>query len=105
MKIAVATLGKDENSDISERAGRSPYYLIFNEKGELQETIKNPFAMGGGGSGFGVAKMLADKGVDMVIAGSFGGNMTGAIEERGLKHKETTGKAKKAALEAYEKGR
>lgn len=104
MKIAVAATGKDEKSDVSEMAARAPYYIIFNEKGELQESIKNPFAIGGGGAGFGVAKMLADKGVDMVIAGAFGGNMTGAMEERGLEYNQATGNAKKAALEASGKG-
>ena len=100
MKIAIATANKDENSEISERAGRAPYYLIFNEKGELKETISNPFAIGGGGAGFAVAKMLADKGVDIFAAGAVGGNMAGALEERGIKYCEKTGTAKQAAREA-----
>ncbi len=99
MKIAVASLGKDENSDVSERAGRAPYYLIFNENGELLESVKNPFAMGGGGAGFGVAKMLADKGVGIVIAGKFGPNMTSAMEARGLKYTEVGGKVRDALNE------
>ena len=96
MQIAIASLGKDENSEVSERAGRAPYYLIFNGKGELLEKIKNPFAVGGGGAGFAVAKMLADKEVDIVVAGSFGPNMTGAMEGRGLKCKEMKGRVNEA---------
>jgi len=90
MKIAIATLNENLNSEISPQAGRAPYYLIL-EDGELKETIKNPFAVGGGGAGFGVAKMLADKNVELVIAGQFGGNMKGALEERGVRYEEKSG--------------
>jgi predicted Fe-Mo cluster-binding NifX family protein len=96
MKIAIASLEKNETSQISDRAGRAPYYLIFDENGELLEVIDNPFSFGGGGAGFSVAKMLADKGIDIIVAGKFGDKMIGAIEERGLKYFEITGTAKEA---------
>jgi len=93
MKIAIASDGKDENSEISSRGARAPFYLIF-EKGKLVETIKNPFAIGGGGAGWSVAHMLADKKVDLVIAGRVGPNMEMALKEKGLKSKEASGKVK-----------
>lgn len=95
MKTAVASMGKEESSEISQQAGRAPYYLIF-EDGKLSETIENPFAVGGGGAGFGVAKMLADRGVKKVVAGAFGPNMSGALEQRGLEHRQMTGKVSDA---------
>jgi len=94
MKIAIASEGKDENSEISLRGGRAPYYLVFEDK-KLIEAVKNPFATGGGGAGFSVAYMLADKKVDLVIAGKMGGNMESALKEKGLKFKEASGKVKK----------
>jgi len=93
MKIAIASDGKDENSEISSRGARAPFYLIF-EKGKLVETIKNPFAIGGGGAGWSVAHMLADKKVNLVIAGRVGPNMEMALKEKGLKSKEASGKVK-----------
>ncbi|MBW2965980.1 NifB/NifX family molybdenum-iron cluster-binding protein [Candidatus Woesearchaeota archaeon] len=91
MKIAVASEGKNKNAEVSQRGGRAPYYLIFEDK-KLIETIKNPFATGAGGAGFSVAYMLADKKVDLVIAGKFGGNMESALKEKGIKFKEESGK-------------
>jgi len=87
MKIAIASEGKKIESEISGKGGRAPYYLIFEGK-KLVEVIKNPFATGGGGAGFSVAHMLANKKVSLVIAGKIGGNMESALKEKGIKFKE-----------------
>mgnify|MGYP000675098905 CR=1 FL=1 len=91
MKIAIASEGDNENSEISLKGGRAPYYLIFEDK-KLVEVIKNPFATGSGGAGFSVAYMLADKKVNLVIAGKFGGNMESALKEKGIEFREESGK-------------
>lgn len=92
MKTAIASKTKDKNSEISENAGRSPYYIIFDESGKVIEVVKNPFSVGGGGAGYGVAKMLADKGVNTIIAGEFGPNMIEAMEQRKIKYEKKEGK-------------
>jgi len=91
MKIAVASEGKQEDSEISQRGGRAPFYLIFEDK-KLLEIIKNPFASGAGGAGFSVAYMLAEKKVNLVVAGKIGGNMKSALEEKHIEFKEDEGK-------------
>jgi len=96
LKIAVAAIGKDETSEVSPRSGRSKFYLIFNDKGDLLEVISNPFSRGGGGAGFGVAKMLADKGVDIVVGRQVGEHMDEILKMRGLRYCEMTGKVKDA---------
>ena len=93
MKIAVAATNKNEKAEISTLGARAPFYLIFNEKGELLEALSNPFAVGGGGAGFSVAKMLADKEVETMVAGEFGHNMLTALDERGIVHHEVSGNA------------
>jgi predicted Fe-Mo cluster-binding NifX family protein len=98
MKIAVAAIHKEETSEVSPRSGRSKFYLIFNENGELLEVLSNPFSRGGGGAGFGVAKMLADKGVTIVIGAAFGGHMEEILKARGLRYYEMSGTVKEGLM-------
>jgi predicted Fe-Mo cluster-binding NifX family protein len=93
---------RDEKAEISPRPGRAPFYLLFDETAKLLEVIPNPFSRGGSGAGFGVAKMLADKGVGVVAGGQFGENMEGALRERGMKHYEMSGSVKEGALRIIE---
>ncbi len=101
MKVAVASNGKDENAKVSEKSGRAPYYLIF-ENGKLAKVVKNPFRIGGGGAGFGVAEMLSDEKVEMVVSGQFGPNITGAFESKRIQFKEMLSMTVKEALEKIE---
>lgn len=78
MKIAIASQGKTLDSQTSSNAGKAPFYLIFN-KGGLEEVLENPFTSGGG-AGPGVAQMLADKKVEMVLLEQVGVNMENALK-------------------------
>ncbi len=90
-KIAIASEGKTQKSEISEKGGRAPYYLIFENK-KLTKAIKNPFAKGSGGAGWSVAYMLADEKINLVIAGKIGPNMETALNQKNIKSKEASGK-------------
>ena len=83
MKIAIASLKDDVNSEVSPQAGRAPYYLIFDNK-ELIEAWKNPFTIGGGGAGPAVARYMSEKGVEKIVAGNLGGNMESALTSHGI---------------------
>ena len=100
MKIAVAAQSKKESSNINIQAGRSPFFLIFDAEGTLLESIKNPFSIGGGGAGFGVAKMLADRAVTTVVGGKFGSNMISALQERSILAIEMEGTVEEAVAKA-----
>jgi predicted Fe-Mo cluster-binding NifX family protein len=97
LRIAIASEGDSEESEVSVRGGRAPYYLIY-ENGKLVEKVKNPFAVGGGGAGWSSAYMLAEKKVDKVVAGRFGPNMEFALKEKGIKFEEVTGKKVKEII-------
>lgn len=96
MKIAIAVANKTQDPQISERAGRASYYLIFDEKGDILEEIPNPFYKERGGAGTNVADMLADKGITIVVAGDFGEKMIDVLDDRGVKHYQEEGSVKEA---------
>ena len=91
MKIAIASTPKDLSGEISEQGGRAPYYLLLDEQKNILEIIKNPFAIGGGGAGPSVAKMLADKGVTKVITGNIGEKMQQVLEDRKIEYETANG--------------
>jgi predicted Fe-Mo cluster-binding NifX family protein len=93
MKIVIASEGKNEDSKISSRGARAPFYLVF-DNGKLKEVIKNPFAIGSGGAGWSVAHMLADKKIELVIAEKIGSNMEIALKEKKINFKEFSGNVK-----------
>ncbi len=98
MKIAIAATGEKEDSEVSPVSGRAPYILIYEDK-KFVEAIKNPFATGGGGAGFSVAHMLAEKGVKLYIAGKFGPNIAEALKEKGIEMKIIYNKKIKEVVE------
>jgi len=78
-KIAVASNSKDATSSISNKAGKCPYYLIFNSTGELIEVISNPYKDTQRGAGQQTANFLAKKGVTLIVAETFGDKMIEAM--------------------------
>ena len=86
VKIAVASNNKNTTSNVAAMAGRSPYYLIFDSTGKLAEVMENPYKDARGGAGPSTANFLAEKGVTIVIAETFGGKMINAMKSKGMTH-------------------
>ena len=82
-KIAIAANDKTLVASISKQAGPAPFFLIFDGKGKLIETIANPFKEGGGG--IAVADFLAGKGVTIVVAQGFGDKIVQVMKDKGMK--------------------
>ena len=91
MKICIASINDSIESEISSRAARAPFLLVFENK-KLIESIKNPFSAGGGGAGYSVAKLLSEKGIQKFIAGNSGTNLSNSLKEKGIEFQEKTGK-------------
>jgi len=93
MKIAVAASSKTAKASVSNMAAKCPYYLIFNNKGELIEVIDNPYRDASGGAGPSAANFLAQRDIDIIVAGSFGSKMINTLENKGVTHFEFKGLA------------
>jgi predicted Fe-Mo cluster-binding NifX family protein len=99
-RIAVSSEGKSPSSPVSSVAARCPYFLVFDERGALIETLENPHLNAAGGAGSQVVDFLSRKGVTVVIAGAFGPNMVGALKAKGMNYLEFKGSAADAVKKA-----
>jgi predicted Fe-Mo cluster-binding NifX family protein len=97
-KVAVAAEGKTAVSEVSGVAARSPYFLLFDLKGEFLEAVDNPYKTARRGAGSSVVLFLDQKEVSIVVAGQFGDKMIQAMQSKGIEYLEFQGSAE-AALE------
>ena len=96
--IAVAAIDKTEKAQVSQKAARTPYYLIFDEHGKLMEVMANPFHDVSRGAGPKVASFLAEQNVSAVIAGDFGHKIAAALDEQGRQaHREEEARSQSEA--------
>lgn len=92
--IAIATAGDNINSQVSAQAGRAPFYLIFDEKGNLLKSLKNPALNYGGGASSVVVDLLIKEKCSAVIAGQFGDKMLNQLRINKIEYIEQKGVAK-----------
>ena len=100
--IAVAAVEETANSQISEIAGKAPYYLIFDEKGILLQSIKNPAQNSRRNSSSLVDAFLVQESCKTVIAGKFGTKMQKQLKANNIQFYEHEGIAKEV-LQSFTK--
>lgn len=83
-KIAVAANDKVPSAAVSKQAGLAPFFLFFDGKGKMTEAIENPYK-DKEGAGKSVAELLGNKGVTVVVAGEFGGQIVEVMKSKGIK--------------------
>ena len=101
-KIAVAADEKVPDAAVGSQAGRSAFFLIFDEKGTFLEAIVNPYTEAKS-RGIAVADFLAAKGVTAVVAGSFGDRITEGLKNKGIRALTFKGKATDAVKKVLSK--
>ena len=79
-KIAVATHEKSIEAPVSDKAGLAPYFLIFDEKGNLIETIDNPFKTRKFEAGHLIADFLPGKGITAIIGTDYCGEIVDVLK-------------------------
>ena len=101
-RIAVAADEKMPEAAVSGQAGRSSFFLLFDEKGRFLEAIGNPYTEAKS-RGIAVADFLAAKGVTAVVAGSFGDRITEGMKNKGIRALTFKGKAADAVKKILSK--
>jgi predicted Fe-Mo cluster-binding NifX family protein len=101
MRIAVAATANDICADVAYHGGRAPFYLIFDEHGNLLEGFSNPFSEMERHAGYEVSQMMAEEGVDVVIAGLLGPTMISELSARGIRCVTKSGSAQNAVMQLY----
>jgi predicted Fe-Mo cluster-binding NifX family protein len=72
VKTAIASSGKEMNSNIDNRFGRSPFFAIYDHQTKETSFIDNPFKNEQGGVGPKIVSKLAENKVTKVVAHEFG---------------------------------
>ena len=99
MKIALSSLGKDLNSNLSEVFGRCPYFLIveiIDKKVKGFEVIENTNMNQMGGAGITTAQMIAEKNISAVITGAVGPRALDVLKQFNTQVFNGTGLVKEA---------
>ena len=100
-KILVATKKKNPEAAVSELAAQAPYFLIFDDKGNLIETVDNPFK-GKNEAGKLLLGFLVEKGVTAIIGRDYCGDIIGMLKNKGITAYNFEGTAAEAAKEVAE---
>ncbi len=86
MKIAVTSQGKDLNSDIDPRFGRSAYFIIIDPDTMEYESVDNIQNLDlPQGAGIQAGKTIIDKNADALITGNCGPKAFTVLDKAGVK--------------------
>ncbi len=94
-RIAVAADAPEVDATVSEVAARAPFILIFGEDGAFVSSHSNPVTTDRR-AGPALADWLADRQIEMLIAGRFGPKLSQALEARQIRRVVQRGPASEA---------
>jgi len=103
MKIAIPLTEKSETGQMSDRFGRSTYYLIYDSETSEIEIIDNPAVQARGGAGIQAVQFLVSLGVNAVIAPEVGPNAFKVLRGSNTKIYKGIKTSAKELIEKWEK--
>ena len=103
MKIGIAAMGPDMDSQVSERFGRAPYFIIYDVETGSFEAVPNDVS--GGGAGVRAGMTLSSRGIEYLITGGgVGPNAHEALSSAGIKVIGFTKGTVKEVVERFKNG-
>lgn len=84
MKIAISAKGRQINDVIDMRFGRTEYFILADENGQLIDVLDNAAQSATGGAGIAAAQAVLDTGADVLITGQLGPNAMKVIKSAAI---------------------
>ncbi|NLB34591.1 MAG: dinitrogenase iron-molybdenum cofactor biosynthesis protein [Elusimicrobia bacterium] len=103
MKVAVTAAGGSLSAQVAPNFGRCEYFMIVDTDTMKFEPVKNPAASMMGGAGPVAAKLIKDKGAQVLLTGVVGPNAQGALQQYGIEVLTGVTGTVKEAVENYAK--
>ena len=85
MKICVTSQGDHLDAAIDPRFGRCQYFMIVDTETMSFEALRNGNVTGMGGVGIQSGRLMAEKGVEVVLTGNVGPNASQTLEAAGIR--------------------
>jgi predicted Fe-Mo cluster-binding NifX family protein len=106
MKVAISATGKDLDSVIDPRFGRTSYFVIVDtESGNIVNVINNLAAQGAAqGAGINAATLVAGSGAQAVLTGQVGPRAFEVLQASGIRVISNMSGKVGEAVEQYRKG-
>ncbi|MCF6148717.1 MAG: dinitrogenase iron-molybdenum cofactor biosynthesis protein [Candidatus Kuenenia sp.] len=106
MKLCITSAGKDIESKIDERFGRSPYFLFVDTDTMDFKAVPNTAETAGRGAGIRAVQLIVDNEADAVLTGVVGPNAFEALKAAKVNVYEGASELDtvKNAVEGFKKG-
>lgn len=104
-KIAITSSGPSMDAPMDERFGRCPCFVIVDPDGTAFDPVENPCATQGHGAGIQAAKLVAERGVAIVLTGRCGPNASDTLDAAGIKVVTGCSGTVRQVLDSYKAGK
>jgi len=104
MKIAISSTGPSLDDAVESRFGRCARFIVIDPDTMAFDALTNPNINQGGGAGIQSARLMAEKGVSVVLTGNCGPNAFQTFGAAGIRVISGIGGSVRQAVEQYKSG-
>lgn len=103
--VCITAQGPDMDSEVDQRFGRSPYFILVNLDTMEFAALENSHADDGGGAGTQAGQMMISNGVSALLTGSVGPNASETLKAAGIQTYTGVSGTVRTAIADYRAGR
>lgn len=105
LKVTVTSTGKDLDSLLDERFGRTSYFIIMDTDSDKIEVIENQNSNSAHGTGVQVAQFVSGMGAKALITGNVGPNAMRVLKASGIDIFRANSMTVREALQSFADGK